>query len=96
MYLSDRVSRRRLKLIVPIARHVRLWYGQQSKELRFVSASFEWMLDQVGRGEFYRHINVMIATLGSEAVLDDCEFSIDADPTPIGIKPSNYIVLVDD
>ena len=96
LYLSDRVNRRRLKLIVAIARHVRLWHGQQSKELRSASASLEWMLDQVGRGELYRHVNAMLAALGNEAVLDDCEFCVDADTAPIGMKPSNYIVIVDD
>ena len=72
-YLSDCVSRRRLKIIMTIARHVRVWHGTSSKFVRFASASLEWLLGQVGRGEFYRHTNAMLAALGNEAVLDDCE-----------------------
>jgi len=48
-FLADSLNKRRLQIIVSIAKHLRRWHSQQSTDLRSADASPEFMKNRLGK-----------------------------------------------
>ena len=92
LVLADTTNERIVSLIVSASESLLDWHTTQSQELRDVTRTSAWLLDQISGG-IEGHINTTLRSLMSVKVLDKCGF---LRPPPTDPDALEYALLLED